>query len=73
LSRLNIALVGVCGVYCGFCPVSNLECPGCLKDPHSKECALYFCAFKKAVRCVFNAANFPVGIITKKESITDTD
>lgn len=59
LSRLKLELVSVCGIYCGFCPVFKVKCPGCLKDPHSKECAIYICASKKAVRCCFQCTEFP--------------
>ena len=59
LSGFELELVGICGVYCGFCPVFKVECLGCLKDPRSKGCALYLCASKKKVRCCLQCSEFP--------------
>ena len=74
LSEPGVGLVGVCGVYCGFCPVFDVECPGCLEDPRSKECALYACASEKPVGCCFQCAEFPCRIhyeegVYKKEAL----
>lgn len=66
MSRLELELEGVCGVYCGFCPVFNMKCPGCVKEPRSKECALYTCASNKAVRCCFQCSEFPCQTHCKK-------
>ena len=72
MSKLKLELVGVCGIYCGFCPAFSIKCPGCLSDPHSKECSLYSCASKKAVRYCFECGEFPCnthyekGIYTKR-------
>jgi len=59
LSESKPEMVGICGVYCGLCPVFDVRCPGCLKDPASKECPLYICALENAVRFCFQCNKFP--------------
>jgi hypothetical protein len=55
-------LVAVCGIYCGVCPVFGVKCPGCARDPRSKECALFSCSSSKKVKYCFQCSEFPCRI-----------
>ncbi|MGD8506506.1 MAG: DUF3795 domain-containing protein [Candidatus Bathyarchaeota archaeon] len=71
MSDFDLDRVGVCGVYCGFCPVHKEKCPGCREDPQSVECALYSCASKKNVMCCFECNEFPCLIHYEKGVYTE--
>jgi len=72
LPEFEQELIAVCGVYCGSCPVFSVKCPGCSRDPRSKECALFSCAAQRGVRRCFQCGEFPCpthyekGIYTKQ-------
>jgi len=65
-----VTKVGICGVYCGYCPVygrKQKQCLGCewvngqLKRSREskKGCAFFECAKKKKVECCFLCKGFP--------------
>jgi len=61
--------IGACGIYCGFCPVFNLEqnrCFGCewldkqLKKRGKHEgCVFWECTQNRNLKCCFQCKEFP--------------
>lgn len=59
-------LAGICGLFCGTCPMYPRHCHGCLSDklaPHCRTCPNGFrsCAKQKGVTWCFECAEFPCG------------
>jgi len=72
--------VGVCGIYCGYCPIYKRErknCFGCewvneqlrkFRESH-KGCAFWECAKEKNVKCCFLCKDFPCQPHYGKEAV----
>ncbi|MCK4313849.1 DUF3795 domain-containing protein [Candidatus Bathyarchaeota archaeon] len=72
--------VGICGVYCGYCPVFKREekrCLGCewvnkqlrLSRESHKGCAFWECAKEKNIKCCFLCEKFPCQLHYGKEAV----
>jgi len=71
---------GVCGIYCGYCPIYKREqknCFGCewvneqlrkFRESH-KGCAFWECAKEKNVKCCFLCKDFPCQLHYGKEAV----
>jgi len=72
--------VGVCGIYCEYCPVYRLKQKNCLgcdwvneqlrrsRESH-KGCAFWECAKEKNVKCCFLCREFPCPLHYGREAV----
>lgn len=67
-------IAGICGLFCGTCPMYPTQCHGCLSDkraPHCRTCPNGFreCARTHGVTWCYECEEFPCG---RLEAFLDT-
>ena len=66
MSKYSADMAGICGLFCGTCPLFSEECDGCLSGRVAEQCVdcrhgFRTCANEKGVTRCYECGDFPCG------------